>query len=490
MAITILPRDTSFGEELASGFSTGFDLASRMNTRKQQLAFQERESRRKSAVDRAMGKHRADTLQFYKDQAQDASVLQRQQLILQQQNATDTQNFRRQQLFRAKNDARLKNLSNIHGTAMQALNYESSSLSDQGGGLENTSMVDSRLMAEAARLGMIAGPDFNFNDVYSSLDATPRNILSKDDISNAEAARILLTSGQGYLATLEPESQGQVIASALAGEVNLKGIKYKPDATDKYSSAQQSYVDALLRGISGGDIGIIEGITQLQRLEEGKGIQDIQVQKQGRVLSASEFTDAMKVTTNIQEKQLLVLTQQMRASGQTPTDDEIQVIDINPGTLSFEKLASVPYTVAVRMVALGKLDESALKKYSIHNKSKTSGNNFGTRPDGTQKGNGWLGVKQVKGGGVATEYSTQSDAVKVDGKRIDFPSLVPGLSDKQIKLMVEDIIPNHKSVPQDIMQIAVDHANRQLSFGRSVWKEEINSFIGRTPFETSGGFVP
>lgn len=95
--------------------------------------------------------------------------------------------------------------------------------------------------------------------------------------------------------------------------------------------------------------------------------------------------------------------------------------------------------------------------------------NYGLRPDGSQKGTGWLGELPVKGGGVATEWSMQSEAVKVDGKMIDFPTLVPTLTKEEIDLMVNDIIPNRKPLPDSIAQKAVDHANKQLSQGKSVW---------------------
>ncbi len=97
---------------------------------------------------------------------------------------------------------------------------------------------------------------------------------------------------------------------------------------------------------------------------------------------------------------------------------------------------------------------------------------FGLRADGkTQKGPGHLGVLTLKGGGVATEYTAQSDAVRVNGQRIDFPTLVPGLSGEQIKQMADDIIPNRKPPPDDIMQIAVDFALKRLQEGKSVFKE-------------------
>ena len=98
---------------------------------------------------------------------------------------------------------------------------------------------------------------------------------------------------------------------------------------------------------------------------------------------------------------------------------------------------------------------------------------YGLRNDGkTFKGTGWLGELKTSDGGVATEYSTQSEAVKVNGERIDFPSLVPTLTPDEVKTMTGYIIPNHRPVPDGIMQKAVDHARSRLAAGRSVWAND------------------
>jgi hypothetical protein len=96
---------------------------------------------------------------------------------------------------------------------------------------------------------------------------------------------------------------------------------------------------------------------------------------------------------------------------------------------------------------------------------------YGLRNDGTKKGSGWLGELQLPNGGVATEYTMQSEAVKQNGKMIDFPTLVPTLTKEERDLMVNDIIPNRKELPESIIQKAIDHANMRLKNGKSVFKE-------------------
>lgn len=94
---------------------------------------------------------------------------------------------------------------------------------------------------------------------------------------------------------------------------------------------------------------------------------------------------------------------------------------------------------------------------------------YGNRQDGSKKGTGFLGELKLPSGDVATEYSVQSNAVKVNGKRIDFPTLVPTLTKEEVALMVNDIIPNDKEPPEAIMQKAIKHANERLKAGKNVF---------------------
>jgi len=93
---------------------------------------------------------------------------------------------------------------------------------------------------------------------------------------------------------------------------------------------------------------------------------------------------------------------------------------------------------------------------------------YGKRNDGTKKGDGWLGPIDLGGGNFATEYTMQSDAVKVGGKQIDFPTLVPTLTPEEIETM-KDVILNKKDIPEPIIQKAINHAKKQLSEGRPVY---------------------
>jgi len=97
------------------------------------------------------------------------------------------------------------------------------------------------------------------------------------------------------------------------------------------------------------------------------------------------------------------------------------------------------------------------------------------RPDGTLKGSGFLGPLPIRmpdgSSSVATEYSI---GVEIDGQELLIPTLVPTLTSDQQRRMIEDIIPNNKDVPDDIVDAAVEHALMRMRKGLS-------------PFATNGG---
>lgn len=113
---------------------------------------------------------------------------------------------------------------------------------------------------------------------------------------------------------------------------------------------------------------------------------------------------------------------------------------------------------------------------------------YGLRNDGkTYKGTGWLGELKLPNGGVATEYTMQSDAVRdADGNRIDFPTLVPTLTKDEVNLMVNDIIPNNKAVPDDIAQKAVDFAKMRIGNGMSVFVNDGQPPVNGNPQNGNG----
>ena len=98
---------------------------------------------------------------------------------------------------------------------------------------------------------------------------------------------------------------------------------------------------------------------------------------------------------------------------------------------------------------------------------------FGLRADGTPKGLGFLGeftfTRPDGSTGVATEFSI---GVDFDGKETQIPTIVPTLNRKEIDLLINDIIPNNKEIPEFIIKKAISHAKKRISDGLSPFKEE------------------
>lgn len=90
---------------------------------------------------------------------------------------------------------------------------------------------------------------------------------------------------------------------------------------------------------------------------------------------------------------------------------------------------------------------------------------FGNRPDGTPKGNGWLGVKKNSKGDYVTEYSV---GVDINGVQMDIPTLVPGLTEEEISKVLK-ATETQDFPPQSVVEKAVAHAEKMISEGKSVF---------------------
>lgn len=90
------------------------------------------------------------------------------------------------------------------------------------------------------------------------------------------------------------------------------------------------------------------------------------------------------------------------------------------------------------------------------------------RPDGTRKSNiGYLGPQTAKSGNVMTEYSV---GVEINGKEMDVPTLIPGLTDDELNILKTE--PNPKDIPQSIIDKARDHAVQRIKEGQSPFYQE------------------
>jgi hypothetical protein len=90
---------------------------------------------------------------------------------------------------------------------------------------------------------------------------------------------------------------------------------------------------------------------------------------------------------------------------------------------------------------------------------------FGLRHDKkAYKGMGFLGDLRDPQGVHMTEYSM---GVNFDGEEVEIPSIVPTLTKKELKEIV-----NNKNVPDTAVQKAVDFARKRIKEGKSVWASE------------------
>lgn len=118
----------------------------------------------------------------------------------------------------------------------------------------------------------------------------------------------------------------------------------------------------------------------------------------------------------------------------------------------------------------------AKNTWTDESKAPSDKSNRDLRADGSKKGTGYLGVLPIKGpngeNNVATEYSV---GVKINGKQTDIPSLVPTLTKDEQNTMVNDVIPNHKSIPPAILKKAISHAEKRIKEGKSPFAADSES---------------
>ena len=89
---------------------------------------------------------------------------------------------------------------------------------------------------------------------------------------------------------------------------------------------------------------------------------------------------------------------------------------------------------------------------------------YGSRPDGTQKGNGWLGALQTGNGGTMTEYSADSE---YNGKPMIYPLVTPNQSFTSLSQML-----NTGRVSDEAHRAAFRHALMQGLQGKTLFAPE------------------
>lgn len=89
---------------------------------------------------------------------------------------------------------------------------------------------------------------------------------------------------------------------------------------------------------------------------------------------------------------------------------------------------------------------------------------FGTRADGTAKGQGFFGALQRPSGGVSSEISI---GVNIDGKEVEIPTLVPTLTESEKQWLLTNDISDPQAIPQTIVDKATAFAKQRIAAGKS-----------------------
>lgn len=120
-------------------------------------------------------------------------------------------------------------------------------------------------------------------------------------------------------------------------------------------------------------------------------------------------------------------------------------------------------------------------------RAASKGGKYGLRPDGTPKGDGWLGPLTNSLGQTVTEWSMQSDAVTRNGRRIDFPTVVPTLTKDELAAVLAASAGGKpdEGLYASAQQKAVDFARGRIARGLDVWAPEVDpeaaAFAKRNP---------
>lgn len=108
------------------------------------------------------------------------------------------------------------------------------------------------------------------------------------------------------------------------------------------------------------------------------------------------------------------------------------------------------------------LQEGTLRKQSQQVSDAILSGSYGVRADGSNKGEGYFGALKRPDGNFSSELSI---GVEIDGKEIDIPALVPTLTDKEVKTLLNQA-PDEK-IPDSIVEKATAYAKTRIAAGKS-----------------------
>ena len=104
---------------------------------------------------------------------------------------------------------------------------------------------------------------------------------------------------------------------------------------------------------------------------------------------------------------------------------------------------------------------------------------YGNRPDGSPKGDGFFGKLNRPDGSVSTEISVN---VGINGKEMEIPLIVPSLTKKELDYLLKTDVESKsffQNMPPSIMDKAYEHATTRMKIGKSPFADE--SEVGKPP---------
>lgn len=207
---------------------------------------------------------------------------------------------------------------------------------------------------------------------------------------------------------------------------------------DKQLADQRKRVTDMMKSGSGADMGQVMTLDQVISQEEARRRQAKQPERDSQERTAmDDYNEAnAKSQARPKEKPRSYMDHVRAATAPEPIDTD---------ELHRQELArsEMPNAVAQAGDARGMGGtQASVSDWTGSNKD------YGNRPDGTRKGPGYLG--EVKGkNGPMTEWSV---GVNMDGRQRDIPSMVPGLSEKEMKTI------KGEGMSDDIVRKATAHA--------------------------------
>ena len=99
--------------------------------------------------------------------------------------------------------------------------------------------------------------------------------------------------------------------------------------------------------------------------------------------------------------------------------------------------------------------------------STTDPSTWDLREDKSNKGSGYLGLLQRPDGTVMSEFSI---GIPINGKEMDVPSIVPTLSEAEVKHLLT--MKEGEQMPMSIVRKAADFATQRMNTGKPVWAQE------------------